>query len=155
MASVMTSLRPLLQTILGLIFRRPLAGVSIIPILSNGQIVLVQRRDTGQWALPGGLVEWGQDITATARRELREETGLDLIAIDRLVGVYSSPSRDPRMHSVCITVAAQVEGHLLVEDRLEILSVQAFAPDHIPVGKLAHDHDQQLQDYFSGHFAVA
>ncbi|NEP40509.1 MAG: NUDIX hydrolase, partial [Okeania sp. SIO2H7] len=51
------------QTVLGLIFRHPLTGVSVVPILPDGRIVLVRRRDNNKYALPGGMVEWGEDVT--------------------------------------------------------------------------------------------
>jgi ADP-ribose pyrophosphatase YjhB (NUDIX family) len=65
------------QTVLGIIFRHPVTGTSIIPILPNGQIVLIRRRDNGKWGLPGGMVNWGQDLLTTVTRELKEETGLE------------------------------------------------------------------------------
>lgn len=146
----MRQLWRLVQSALGIIFRHPITGTSIIPILPNGQIVLVQRRDNGRWALPGGIVDWGEDIPTSVRRELAEETGLELVKLRRLVGVYSSPDRDPRFHSICVVVEAEVKGDMHVLDTLEVIDVQAFRPDAIPLGHLAHDHDQQMQDYLSG-----
>lgn len=140
----------LLQTALGVIFRHPITGTSIIPVLPDGRIVLVQRRDNGRWSLPGGIVEWGEDIVTSARRELAEETGLNLVKISRLVGVYSDPRRDPRFHSICVLIEAMVEGDLHVTDTLEIMNIRAFSPREIPQGQLSHDHDRQLQDYFNG-----
>lgn len=140
----------LLQTALGVIFRHPITGTSIIPVLPDGRIVLVQRRDNGRWSLPGGIVEWGEDIVTSARRELAEETGLNLVKISRLVGVYSDPRRDPRFHSICVLIEAMVEGDLHVTDTLEIMNIRAFSPPEIPQGQLSHDHDRQLQDYFNG-----
>jgi ADP-ribose pyrophosphatase YjhB (NUDIX family) len=143
------------QTVIGIIFRHPVTGTSIIPILPDGRIVLVQRRDNGKWALPGGMVNWGQDILTTVRRELAEETGLELLKIRRLVGIYSAPDRDPRIHSICVLVEADVQGTMQVQDTLEISEVQAFHPSDIPIGELSHDHDQQLQDYFNGDTILA
>ncbi len=143
------------QTVLGIIFRHPVTGTSIIPILPNGQIVLVRRRDNGKWSLPGGIVNWGQDLTTTVQRELEEETGLELISIRRLVGVYSEPERDPRIHSICVLVEADVQGTMQIEDTLEIIEVQAFERSAIPIGNLSHDHDRQLQDYFDGKTTLA
>jgi ADP-ribose pyrophosphatase YjhB (NUDIX family) len=143
------------QTVIGIIFRHPVTGTSIIPILPDGRIVLVQRRDNGKWALPGGMVNWGQDILTTVRRELAEETGLELLKIRRLVGIYSAPDRDPRIHSICVLVEADVQGTMQVQDTLEISEVQAFHPSDIPIGELSHDHDQQLQDYFNGETILA
>lgn len=138
------------QTVLGIIFRHPITGTTIVPILPDGKIVLVRRQDTGEWALPGGIVNWGEDVSTAAKRELAEETGLELIKIRRLVGVYSAPDRDPRIHSICILMEADVQGNLQIEDSLEIGEVRAFAPTDLPQDKLAHDHTQQLEDYLNG-----
>lgn len=144
-----------LQAAIGVIFRHPITGTSIIPVLPDGRIVLVQRRDNGRWSLPGGLVEWGEDIPTSARRELEEETGLNLIKVNRLVGVYSDPKRDPRFHSICVVLEAIVEGEMQVQDKLEIMDIRAFLPPEIPQGQLSHDHDRQLQDYFNGATVLA
>jgi ADP-ribose pyrophosphatase/8-oxo-dGTP diphosphatase len=96
------------------------------------------------------MVDWGEDIPTTVRRELAEETGLDLVKIRRLVGVYSAADRDPRLHSICIVVAAEVQGKMQVQDTLEISEVEAFLPASLPQGPLSHDNDQHLQDYFQG-----
>lgn len=143
------------QTVLGIIFRHPVTGTSIIPILPDGQIVLVRRRDNGQWSLPGGMVNWGQNLATTVQRELVEETGLELVGIRRLVGIYSEPDRDPRIHSICVVVEADVQGTMHVEDTLEISEVKAFERSTIPMGSLSHDHDRQLQDYFDGKTTLA
>ena len=143
------ALRPI-RTLLGLLLRRPLVGTSIIPLLSDGRIVLIFRRDDELWGLPGGLVDWGEDIATSAKREMLEETGLTLTTIDRLVGIYSQPERDPRFHAICVTVAAQVEGTFNIGDPDEVMEVQAFEKENLPFKQLAHDHNQQLADYFSG-----
>ena len=144
------------KTFLGLVFRRPLLGTTAIPILDDGSIVLVRRRDDGGWSLPGGLVDWGETVEQTLGRELREETGLTVIAIGRLVGVYSDRDRDPRMHSVCVAVEVRVSGTPQIQDTLELSEIFAFPPD-FPFGDLrfSHDHARQLQDYFAGRTTLA
>ncbi|MBD2465149.1 NUDIX hydrolase [Oscillatoria sp. FACHB-1407] len=138
------------QAAIALILRHPVTGTSIIPVMPDGRIVLIQRRDNGRWGFPGGMVNWGEDIPTTVERELEEETGLKLVAIRRLVGIYSAPDRDPRFHSICVVIEAEVDGSMTVQDTLEIKDVKAFAPSEIPAGSLSHDHDRQLQDYFNG-----
>lgn len=139
-----------IKTVMGVIFRHPITGATIIPILPDGRIVLIRRQDTGKWGLPGGIVDWGEDLLTTAKRELTEETGLELVQIRRLVGVYSSPDRDPRIHSISILMAAEVRGTMSVQDTLEVLDVQAFSSEMLPLGNLSHDHERQLQDYLQG-----
>lgn len=143
------------QAGLGVILRHPITGTCIIPVLPDGRIVLVQRRDNGKWGMPGGLIEWGEDITTSAKRELAEETGLSLIKINRLVGVYSDPKRDPRFHSICVVMEAIVEGEPEVHDTLEISDIRAFTLSEIPQGDLSHDHDRQLKDYLNGATVLA
>lgn len=138
------------KAVMGIIFRHPVLGVTLVAVLPDSRFVLVRRRDTGQWALPGGMVDWGQDVPTTARRELLEETGLELVEIRRLIGVYSSPDRDPRIHSITITLEVAAKGNLAVRDTLEIFEARAFALEELPLGKLAHDHDRQLKDYLAG-----
>lgn len=95
-------------------------------------------------------MDWGEDIRAAAQRELKEETGLEMTDTAQLVGVYSSRDRDPRMHSICIAVTARVQGEFQISDTAEIMAVRAFSRQDIPLESLAHDHTQQLSDYFSG-----
>ncbi|MGL5192861.1 MAG: NUDIX hydrolase [Chroococcales cyanobacterium] len=143
------------QAVLGIVFRHPVLGISIIPLLDNGQIVLIRRRDNGKWGLPGGMVDWGEDIPNTLKRELTEETGLSVTQVGRLVGIYSAPDRDPRIHSICVVVVAQVQGEMKIYDPAEILEVKAFDRDSLPLGQLSHDHDRQLQDFLNGVTTVA
>ncbi len=144
-----------LSTVLGIIFRHPVTGITLIPVLPDGKIVLVQRKDSGKWGLPGGMVDWGEDIPNTAYRELIEETGLELVKIRRLVGVYSAPDRDPRIHSISVLIEVEAKGTLEVKDKLEIIEAKAFIPEELPSGNLSHDHDRQLKDYFNGLTTIA
>jgi 8-oxo-dGTP diphosphatase len=144
----MTSLWRPVRVLLGLMLRRPILGTSVIPLLADGRVVLVRRRDNGYWSLPGGIVDWGEDIETAARRELQEETGLTLTKMGRLVGIYSAPQRDPRFHSVCVALEAWVEGAFGAIDVDEVLEVQAFELTALPQ-PLSHDHQRQLQDYLN------
>ena len=68
----------LMYSAVGTLLRHPIAGTSIVPVMPDGRIVLIRRRDTDKWALPGGVIDWGEEIRTTVQRELEEETGLDL-----------------------------------------------------------------------------
>ena len=81
-------------------------------IFRGGEILLIRRGGhpcLGQWALPGGFAEPGEELWQTSCREVMEETG---IAIDRpsLVGVYSKPGRDPRDWVVTVAYQTDVTG---------------------------------------------
>lgn len=67
---------------------RPAAAVALV----NGedQVLLLRRRDSGNWTLPGGTQELGESLPEAAVRELLEETGLH-VDIGGIVGTYSDP----------------------------------------------------------------
>jgi 8-oxo-dGTP diphosphatase len=106
-------------------------------------IVLIERRfpPTGH-SLPGGFVEIGETVEAAARREAREETGLD-IRLKQLLGVYSDPSRDPRGHTVSLVYIATATGEPFAGD--DAAGVLIASPDDAP--PLVFDHGLILGDY--------
>jgi len=74
------------------------------------QILLVRRAHepyAGAWALPGGFVDENEGLEAAARRELREETGVEPPLV-RQFRAYGDPGRDPRGHTVTIVYVAEV-----------------------------------------------
>jgi ADP-ribose pyrophosphatase YjhB (NUDIX family) len=82
-------------------YKNPTPTVDVI-IEENAQILLVKRRKEpfkNHLALPGGFVNDGEKVEDAAKREVREETSLDVDLID-ILGVYSDPVRDPRGHSM-------------------------------------------------------
>ncbi|MGH7270423.1 MAG: NUDIX hydrolase, partial [Polyangiaceae bacterium] len=86
------------------LLRRPVIGIAAAARTPDGRWLLVRRADVGEWALPGGTLEWGETLRASIVRELSEEAGVDRCEVGRLVGVFSRPDRDPRMHGVTVVV---------------------------------------------------
>ena len=66
-------------------------SVSAVIRDGRGHVLLGRRADSREWGLPGGSVEIGESVAQAIRREVREETGLE-VAVTRLVGVYSDPA---------------------------------------------------------------
>ena len=65
-------------------------GASAIVVDDHGRILMQRRSDNSRWALPGGVMDIGESIGDTAVREVREETGLEVVP-EYIVGVYSDP----------------------------------------------------------------
>ncbi|MET0343266.1 MAG: NUDIX hydrolase [Polyangiales bacterium] len=137
---------PILKEIARVLLRRPVVGISAVARRADGHILLIKRGDTGTWALPGGTLEWGEAAAVTLARELREEAGATLRSTGRLVGVYTRPDRDARMHAISIVVEAEVEAALSgPENPMEIHDARFFAPDALPQ-PLAYTGDDMLRD---------
>ena len=69
---------------------------TVVLTVRDGEIVaLVVRRDDGALALPGGFVSVDERPDDTARRKLREKTGLGDTYVEQL-GAFADPGRDPR-----------------------------------------------------------
>jgi 8-oxo-dGTP diphosphatase len=93
--------------------RYPSLAVDCVVFDPHGRLLLIRRKNppfAGQYALPGGYVEYGETTADAAARELAEETGL-VSASASLVGVYSDPRRDPRGHVVSIAYRIETTGY--------------------------------------------
>ena len=65
-------------------------SVNVIVENESDEILMIQRSDNGNWAVPGGAIDLGESMTDAAVRETREETGIDC-EITGLVGIYTDP----------------------------------------------------------------
>jgi 8-oxo-dGTP diphosphatase len=75
------------------------------------QVLLIERRNppfAGFWALPGGFVEAFEPLSAAARRELKEETGIEPLHVEQL-HTFGDPGRDPRGWTVSVVYLAILE----------------------------------------------
>ncbi|MDA8087905.1 MAG: NUDIX hydrolase [Nitrospiraceae bacterium] len=128
--------------------RGPASTVDIIIEFGEG-IVLVERKFPPHgWALPGGFVDYGEALEDAARREAREETGLD-VELVRQMHTYSDPGRDPRQHTISTVFVAKGKGALLGAD--DALRAAVFRREGLP-SPIVFDHTDILKDYFNGRY---
>ncbi|MFZ0328871.1 MAG: NUDIX hydrolase [Nitrososphaeraceae archaeon] len=133
-------------------YKNPVPAVDAI-IQMDTQILLVKRKNEpfrGYMAIPGGFVNEGETVEDAAKREVREETSLDIELVD-ILGVYSDPKRDPRGHIMSTVFIAYVPVNrnksveaLAADDASELEWIDLEA---IPNEKFAFDHKRILMDY--------
>ena len=122
----------------------PLPTVDVV-IEIDGGIVLIERRNPPHgWALPGGFVDYGESVEDAARREMREETTLD-VTLTALLGVYSDPTRDARGHTISTVFVGRATGTPKADD--DAANVGVFGENDLPT-PLAFDHGRIVADYF-------
>lgn len=128
-------------------YRNPTPTVDVI--LQRGSKVLMVRRSKdpfkGQLALPGGFVNEGETTEDAMKREVIEETSLEVEPIE-ILGVYSDPKRDPRKHIMTIVFVGIIVGGL---DRAgdDAESIEWVELATIQKQQIAFDHLTILRDY--------
>ncbi|ALU26996.1 NUDIX domain-containing protein [Myroides odoratimimus] len=114
--------------------------------LNISQILLIKRKNEpfrDYWALPGGFVDENEDLEIAAKRELREETSIDLNQLTQ-IKAYGKPFRDPRSHMVTVAFWAEVGEGVIGEAADDAKELKWFNIDDLP--QLAFDHLDIITD---------
>jgi 8-oxo-dGTP pyrophosphatase MutT (NUDIX family) len=105
----------------------------------TGRILILKRADTGTWGLPAGAMELGDSVLDTIRREVREETNVDLGDVT-VFGISSRPEIEdftyPNGHQVqsvaVLAVARLPAGAIIRGEDGEAVEFRFIAPDAVP-----------------------
>lgn len=134
-------------------------GVGVIVRREDGAILLERRADCGMWGLPGGGIEPGESVEASALREVLEETGLK-VELTRLIGIYSDPAErvvtyadnGDVTHKIDPVVEARIVGGELCaseeSEELAFFPTSQLPPDIVPPAR------QPLDDYCQGRTGI-
>ena len=119
----------------------------------NSKILLVRRKNDpfkGMLSIPGGFINEGETAEDAVIREAKEETALVVKPI-AILGVYSDPQRDPRMHTISVTFITKiVEGNEDARDdaaSLQWINIEDELDGLIQSQQIAFDHSKILKDY--------
>ncbi len=113
-------------------------------IFHEKDILLALRRDIDWWNLPGGGMEAGETVDEAVRREVYEETCLE-VAVERLVGVYSKPQKQEVVLTFLCHIIAGVP-----TPTDETRECRYFPAQHLPTNTLPK-HRQRIEDALLNH----
>ncbi|HBJ2620366.1 hypothetical protein SR42_11290 [Clostridium botulinum] len=130
-----------------------IAAASAIVTDKAGRIVMHKRVDNKLWSLVGGAMEYGESISDTIRREIKEETGLE-VQIIRIIGVYTNPNHIieysdgevRQQFSICFHCKI-ISGNIQVSD--ESLEVRLFSKEELKSVDMHQAQRVRIEDYFA------
>jgi 8-oxo-dGTP diphosphatase len=125
----------------------------VILTMSEGvlHVLLVCRGEApfeGMWAIPGGFKRPKETLDEAARRELGEETGLQVPSLLTQFGAYGDPERDPRMNVVTVGYLAVLRDVGAVVGGSDAAAAALIPVSAVLSGKidLAFDHLRIVRD---------
>lgn len=132
-------------------YPRPAVTADCIVITREEEpkVLLIQRANEpykGCWAFPGGFMDMDETTEQCAIRELKEETGLDVIDIKQ-IGCYSKVDCDPRGRTITVAYLAIIDEPVEVTGFDDAAKAEWFPLSALPL--LAFDHEEILSDAMS------
>lgn len=123
--------------VLWLFHAKFIVGVSAIVLNDSGDVLLLRHRfwKPGSWGLPSGYAIRGEQLEETVRRELKEETNLD-VEVARLLAIKTGFRL--RLEA---TFLGHLTGGIMRLDKNEVLEAKFFPPHELPVGLLVSHKD--------------
>ncbi|MEA3448507.1 MAG: NUDIX hydrolase [Bacteroidota bacterium] len=129
-------------------YPRPMVTVDALVFAGYGEerkVLLIRRKNPpfqGKWALPGGFVDMDEDLIDAVKRELQEETGLELSGF-RQLKAFGKPGRDPRGRNISVVFVNFLEDITPPTAGDDADKAKWFKVSDLP--DLAFDHDEVIQ----------
>jgi ADP-ribose pyrophosphatase YjhB (NUDIX family) len=130
-------------------------SVNVVVVNDAGDLLMIRRSDSGNWAFPGGAIDIGESVAQAGIRETLEESGMEC-EITGLVGIYSDPKHiilytsngEARQEFSIVLIGRPLRGEPTPSDETtEVRWVPASS-----VGELTMDRSMRLRinDYLDG-----
>jgi 8-oxo-dGTP diphosphatase len=135
-------------------YPRPALTVDALIYANTGKSfwVLLVRRGIepfkGKWALPGGFVNMDELLETACKRELKEETGLE---VEKMVQfkAFDAIERDPRHRTISVVFSALLPVKAEVKGGDDAARAAWFSVDKLP--ETGFDHREIIAEFFSRH----
>jgi 8-oxo-dGTP diphosphatase len=129
-------------------YPRPAVTVDIVVVSREAKprVLLIRRKHEpfeGWWAIPGGFVDPDESLDAAARRELREETGVEAKQLEQL-HTFGEPDRDPRGRTISVVYLARVDAGQVNPEANDDAAEVGWHSLNRPPSRLAFDHAEIL-----------
>jgi len=127
--------------------KKPGLTTDAVIINDKNEVFLMKRAIDpfeGAWVLPGGHVEYKEEVEDALKREIKEEIGANL-KIEDLFGVYSAPNRDPRDHIVTIVYTGKIDNNEEIKLGEEASTYKYFSLSELPEN-IGFDHKKIIED---------
>jgi len=140
-----------LEHIIDKLQRGPFTTVDAIIEINEGIVIIQRSNPPFGWALPGGFVDYGESLEDAVKREMKEETNLEVTDLKQF-HTYSEPGRDPRFHTIATVFIAKGQGSPKAGDDAAGLKIVKL--NEIEKIDFAFDHKKIIHDYlqFRGRF---
>ena len=112
---------------------------------SLGVVIIKRANEPIGYALPGGFIDYGETAATAAKREMLEETGLEVQLLG-ILGVYSAPDRDPRQHTLTTVFVGQALDVSKLKAGDDAAQAAFYKLDQLPE-PLVFDHAKVLADF--------
>ena len=132
-------------------YKNPTPTVDAI-IQKNSQILLIERKKEpfkGYLVLPGGFVNEGERVEDAAKREVKEETSLDIVLLE-ILGVYSEPRRDPRGHVMSTVFIGKISKRNYEVDAIaqdDAAAIEWLNLEEVVNTRFGFDHGKIITDF--------
>jgi len=133
-----------LEYVTGKLQAGPFTTVDAIIEIDDGIVIIKRSNPPFGWALPGGFVDYDESLEDAVRREMKEETGLELLELKQF-HTYSEPGRDVRFHTIATVFIAKAKGSPKAGDDAADLKIMKLG--EINKFSFAFDHKKILEDY--------
>ena len=133
-------------------YPRPALTVdALVYVKENGSfsVLLIQRGIEpfkGKWALPGGFVNMDELLETACKRELEEETGLQVAQMTQFK-TFDAIDRDPRHRTISVVFSAKLPEKTEVKGNDDAAHAKWFPIKNLP--EMAFDHREILEEFFS------
>lgn len=128
-------------------YPRPAVTVDAILISSKRSVLLIERgREPfkGTWALPGGFVDMDESLETACKRELEEETGIQVREVKQFKA-YGDVNRDPRQRTISVVFYAYSNTEIEPNAGDDAVNARWFSLADLP--ELAFDHARILEEF--------